>query len=152
MRARWPFLIVTAIILGVAAVTLIMLRTMPPRSIVMVTGPDGGAYQEMARRYQAILARAGVRLRLVPSEGTLQNIALLRDSRSGVGIGFIHGGTTSETEAPEIESLGTVFYEPLWAFYRSELRAKGLNDLLGRKISIGPEGSGTRALSLELLK
>src|SRR6266446_7379977 len=55
-------------------------------------------------------------------------------------------------EASELESLGTVFYEPLWLFYRSELRGTGLDGLRGRKISIGPEGSGTRALSLELLK
>ena len=45
-----------------------------------------------------------------------------------------------------------MFYEPLWLFYRSELRGMGLEALRGRKISIGPEGSGTRVLALELLK
>jgi len=72
---------------------------------------------------------------------------LLRDPRSGVSFALIQGGTTSESESPEIESLGTLFYEPLWTFHRSELRGLGC-----RKISIGPDGSGTRALSLELLK
>jgi hypothetical protein len=64
----------------------------------------------------------------------------------------MQGGTTNENEAPEIESLGTVFYEPLWLFQRSEFKAQGLDGLHGKKISIGPEGSGTRALALELLK
>jgi hypothetical protein len=45
-----------------------------------------------------------------------------------------------------------VFYEPLWPFYRSELQGRGLEALRGRKVSIGPEGSGTRTLALELLK
>ena len=90
-----------------------MLRTMPPRRIVTATGAEGGAYQEIGKRYQAILARAGVQLRLMPTDGALQNLAMLRDSHSGVDIALIQGGTTSEAEAPDIESLGTLFYEPL---------------------------------------
>jgi TRAP-type uncharacterized transport system substrate-binding protein len=77
---------------------------------------------------------------------------MLRDAHSGVGIALIQGGTTSEAESSDIESLGTVFYEPLWTFYRSNLPGLGLNGLRGRKVSVGPEGGGTRALSLELLK
>jgi len=152
VRMHWPFLTIVVVAAFLAAAAFILLRTMPPRSIVMATGPDGGAYHEIGRRYQAILARAGVRLRLVSTAGALQNLALLRDPQSGVDIALIQGGTTSEAEAPDIESLGTVFYEPLWTFYRGELRGLGLDGLRGRKISIGPEGSGTRMLSLELLK
>ena len=81
-------------------------RTMPPRRIVTATGAEGGAYQEIGKRYQAILARAGVQLRLMPTDGALQNLAMLRDSHSGVDIALIQGGTTSEAEAPDIESLG----------------------------------------------
>jgi TRAP-type uncharacterized transport system substrate-binding protein len=50
------------------------------------------------------------------------------------------------------ESLGTVFYEPLWWLHRRDVQGEGVPSLLGRKISIGPEGSGTRALALELIK
>lgn len=103
-------------------------RTMPPRRIVTATGAEGGAYQEIGKRYQAILARAGVQLRLMPTDGALQNLAMLRDSHSGVDIALIQGGTTSEAEAPDIESLGTLFYEPLWIFARSELRGLRLNE------------------------
>jgi TRAP transporter TAXI family solute receptor len=151
-RMRWVLLTVVVVAVLVVAAAFILLRTMPPRNIVMATGPEGGAYHLIGRRYQAILAHAGVRLRLVSTTGALQNLALLRDPHSGVGIALIQGGTTSEAEAPDIESLGTVFYEPLWTFYRGELRGLGLNGLRGRKISIGPEGSGMRMLSLELLK
>src|SRR5215212_194827 len=98
IRVRWPFLIIAAAILTVVAAALIMLRTMPPRSIVMATGPQGGAYQEIGKRYQAILARAGVQLQLVSTDGALQNLALLRDLNSSVDIALIQGGTTSETE------------------------------------------------------
>jgi hypothetical protein len=74
----------------------------------------------------------------------------LRDPQSGVSVGFIQGGTTTRKESPGIESLGTVFYEPLWFFSRiSGSRAEGLS---GRRLSVGPEGSGTRALVLKLLE
>jgi hypothetical protein len=76
----------------------------------------------------------------------------LRDPGSKVSVALLQGGTTTERGAPEIESLGTVFYEPVWLFVRRELAGKGLDGLRGRKISIGPEGSGTRLLALELLK
>ena len=141
---------VTAVaILGGA---VLLLRTMPPRTVVMATGGEGGAYHEIGKQYREILARAGVELRLVPTGGALENLALLRDPRSGVSVGLVQGGSAHKSDASELESLGTLFYEPLWLFYRSELPGVGMERLRGRRISIGAEGSGTRALSLELLK
>jgi TRAP-type uncharacterized transport system substrate-binding protein len=137
---------------AVAVAGFAVFWTMPPRTIVMPTGTEGGAYHEVGKRYQEILAREGIRLRLVSTAGAVANLALLRNRRSGVSVALMQGGTTNENGAPEIESLGTVFYEPLWLFQRSELKGQGLDGLHGRKISIGPEGSGTRALALELLK
>jgi TRAP-type uncharacterized transport system substrate-binding protein len=117
----------------------------------MATGPEGGAYHEVGRRYRELLAHHGIELRLLATAGALENLARLRDPRSGVGVGFLQSGITSEKESPDLESLGAVFYEPLWFFYRDVIPGKRLEALRGRKISIGPEGSGTRALALELL-
>jgi TRAP transporter TAXI family solute receptor len=152
VRQHWPLLTAALVVAVLAAAGLVVFQTMPPRTIVMATGSEGGAYHAIGKRYQEILAREGVRLRLRPTGGAVENLALLRNPRSGVSVALLQGGTTTESEAPDIESLGTVFYEPLWLFYRSEFRDKGLDALRGGKISIGPEGSGTRALSLELLK
>ena len=148
----WAVLAIAVVVATVTSAVLLVLQTMPPRSIAMATGPEGGAYDAIGKRYQAILARAGVQLRLVPTSGALQNLALLRDPHSGVSVVLLQGGITSEADAPEIESLGTVFYEPLWLFHRSELRSQGLEGLRGRKVSIGLEGGASRALYLELLK
>ena len=152
VRGHWAVLAIAVVVATVTSAFLLALQTMPPRSIAMATGPEGGAYDAIGKRYQAILARAGVQLRLVSTSGALQNLALLRDPHSGVSVALLQGGITSEADAPEIESLGTVFYEPLWLFRRSELPSQGLEGLRGRKISIGTEGGASRALSLELLK
>jgi TRAP-type uncharacterized transport system substrate-binding protein len=152
LKDHWPTVTIAVTAAAIAGGALMLFRTMPPRTVVMVTGPEGGAYHEFGTRYRAILARSDVDLRLVPTGGAQENLALLLDPRSGASVALLQGGTTTASEAPVLESLGTMFYEPLWLFHRSEIRGNLLEELRGRKISIGPEGSGTRALSLELLK
>jgi TRAP-type uncharacterized transport system substrate-binding protein len=123
----------------------------PPGTMRMATGPAGSAHAEYGTRYRDILARAGVTLELEPTMGALANLARLRDSRSAVGAGFVQAGTTTAEQSPELVSLGTVFYEPLWLFYRGLDPSRAVSDLHLERFSIGPEGSATRALSLRLV-
>jgi TRAP-type uncharacterized transport system substrate-binding protein len=146
----WRYLSVAvtmAILLGAG---VFVFESLPPRTIVMATGAEGGANYELGIRYREILARAGVELRLQPTTGSLENLRRLRDSKSGVSVGFTQGGTTNKKESPELESLGTIFYEPLWLFRRGEI-GEGAQGLRGRRLSIGPEGSGGRALALQII-
>ncbi len=127
------------------------LHLLPPRTVTMATGPEGGAYQVFGERYREFLAREGIELRLVPTEGALEDLNKLNDADSGVGVSFLQGGITDEQASPDLVSLGTVFYEPLWFFYRGDLVDSGTEGLRGRRISAGENGSGTRFLSLKLL-
>jgi TRAP-type uncharacterized transport system substrate-binding protein len=129
-----------------------LLRPTPPRKVVMSTGADGSAYAHFADRYRQILARQGIDLELRPSAGALENLARLDDPKSGVSVAFVQGGTTNPERSPDLETLGTLFYEPLWFFYRDVDVERGIEGFRGKRLSIGPEGSGTRALTLELLK
>ena len=151
LQRYWRYFSIGGMVVIFLAAGLFIVETLPPRTVVMATGAEGGANHELGIRYREILARAGVTLRLRPTAGGLENLALLRDSQSGVSVGFIQGGTTNNKESPELESLGTIFYEPLWLFYRSEI-GDGIQALRGRRLSIGPDGSGGRALALTLLK
>jgi TRAP transporter TAXI family solute receptor len=152
LRSNWHVvtIAVTAGVIACAAVFLV--NTMPPRSITMATGPEGGGYHEIGKRYQALLASKGVELKLVRSAGSVENLALLRDPRSGVEVALVQGGTVGK-QAGELESLGTLFYEPLWIFHRGGLQDSAmLAALRGLKVSIGPVGSGSRALIVQLLE
>jgi TRAP transporter TAXI family solute receptor len=128
-----------------------VLRPMPPRTVTMTTGAEGGAYHEFGKRYREILSRSGVELRLQASEGGIENLRRLSDPRSGVSVGFVQGGATGDSERKDLVSLGTVSYEPLWFFYRGRNPGRKLERLRGKRLSIGPEGSGTRDLALALL-
>ena len=148
-RFRPYFAIMGAVVLLLAAGVYVV-ETLPPHKIVMATGAQGGAYHELGIRYREILAQAGVEAQLLTTTGAIENLTRLRDPRSGVDIGFIQGGTTTQKESPGVELLGTLFYDPLWFFTRiSGSRTEGLS---GRRLSIGPEGSGTRYLMLQLLE
>jgi len=124
----------------------------PPRTVVMSTGGEGGAYHAFAQRYRAILARDGVRLELRSSSGAVENLARLRDPAAGVSLAFMQGGVGSAADAPELVTLGSVYYEPLWVFYRGKETLDRLSQLKGKRIAIGPEGSGSRQLALALLE
>ena len=131
--------------------TVVLLEPTPPRVVVMSTGPAGSTYAVFADRYREFFARQGIELRLLPSAGAVENLARLRDAHSGVSITFMQGGITDARQSPGLLSLGTIFYEPLWFFYRDVEPGRNLEGLRGKRISIGAPGSGGRALAAELL-
>jgi TRAP-type uncharacterized transport system substrate-binding protein len=95
--------------------------------IVMATGPEGSADYVVGERYRAALATAGVQVRLRPTAGSVENLALLLDQNSGVSVALLQGGTIGAEASSKLESLGTVFYEPLWLFHKRGLgNNKGL--------------------------
>jgi TRAP transporter TAXI family solute receptor len=151
LRSNWHLLTIALSAGVIVCAAVFLLSTMPPHSIAMATGPEGGGDYEIGRQYQELLARSGVELRLVPTAGSLENLALLRDPKSGVDIALVQGGSIGKA-AGELESLGTLFYEPLWIFHRGGMEGATLAALRGRKVSIGPVGSGSHALLLQLLR
>ena len=127
-----------------------LLRPTPPRSVTMAVGPQGSFDIEVGKRYRELLARSGIDLRLVPSAGAVDSIARLRDPKSGISIAIIPGGITNQEESPQLVSLGTLYYEPLWLFsHKRHLETH--EQLRNLRISIGPEGSASHKLALELL-
>ena len=152
VRHRGKLLLAGLLALAVALWLVIELwRPLPPRSFVMATGPEGGAYAAVAERYRDILARDGIRLELRPTEGTAENLALLRDPASGVKAAFVLGGTVPAVAGADLVSLGTMFYEPLWLFCRCAPGAT-IADLKGLRLSIGEPGSGGHQVALRLLQ
>jgi TRAP transporter TAXI family solute receptor len=142
----------TVAAVAVAAVALSAAYLSAPQAVVMTTGSSGSAYDALAQQYRTILARSGVELRLVPSAGAEENLERLNDPSPDAEIGFTHGGLTDASRSPDLVSLGTLFYEPLWFFCRGEGCAADVRALRGKKVAIEPEGSGTRALVERLLE
>lgn len=123
----------------------------PPRVVRMASGAPDGTYAAFAARYATILARDGVRLEVMSTEGSVENLALLTAESGGVDVAFLQGGIGAPDAAPDLVSLASVFFEPIWLFARKDLPVDQLRALTGRRIAVGAEGSGTRAVALQLL-
>lgn len=132
--------------------TLHFVRGAPPRTLTITAGPPGSAFETAALRYQAILAKSGVTLKVLQSQGSLDNLARLSGPTPGIDIGLVQSGVAGDTDPTALMSLGSVFYEPLLIFYRSARPIERLSELHGKRIGIGADGSGARYLALALLK
>ena len=142
------------ILAAVALCVWIMLhfaRPLPPDTIVLSTGTTDGAYHAFALRYKALLEQRGVRLELRSSSGALENLQRLKDPAQDVDVAFVQTGLAKADENDPLVSLGSLFHEPVWVFYRSEATLDRLIQLVSMHVAVGPAGSGTRALADMLL-
>ncbi|WP_374669948.1 TAXI family TRAP transporter solute-binding subunit [Ramlibacter sp.] len=132
----------------------------PPKRVVLATGPAQSAYDQIGQRYQRALAAHGIQVVLRPTDGSSANLALLREHK--VDLGFVQGGSAEpqpEGEEGGLASLGSLFLEPVWVFYRAEvarrLPGKALTSptqLTGLRVNVGTPGSGVPALVNRLLE
>ena len=151
-----PFALLTV---AVIALAYWWLDPTPPKTVVLATGPAQSAYEAFGRRYAQALEREGIHVKLLPSDGSSHNLALIRNGQADLG--FVQGGTADigADDQEAIVSLGSLFVEPLWLFYR-EARARqqhpsgrldGLSDLRGWRVNVGSAGSGVPRLFTTLL-
>ena len=108
-----PFLLLAA---GLLALAYWWLDPNPPKTVTLATGPAQSAYDEFGKRYAKALAAYGIVVKLLPSEGSSENLDLLRSGRADLG--FVQGGTNDRKmeDEEDIESLGSLFVEPLCLF------------------------------------
>ena len=121
----------------------------PPHTITIATGAADGAYTLFARRYRTLLANNGITLQIRETAGTVENLALLKTGQ--VDLAFVQGGVAGQDTGAGLEALGSLYYEPLWLFYRKPEHADRLTDLQGLRLATGQPGSGTHALVQTLL-
>ena len=123
----------------------------PPQRISIATGGTDGAYFLFAQRYREILARNGIDLEVRSTAGSIENLGLLEAQTGGVEVAFVQGGTRGPSRGGELLALGSLYFEPLWVFHRADRPVADLSALRGKRLAIGGEGSGTRAVALQLL-
>jgi TRAP transporter TAXI family solute receptor len=154
MATMGPF-----ILIAIAALVgaYLWLDPTPPRHVVLATGPEGSAYDAFGKRYVAELKRYGIEVHLQPSNGSRENLRLLHDAKKSVDLAFVQGGSSeaaAKLDEKEGEmglvSLGSLFYEPVWIFYKGK-NLKQFAQIKGWRVNVGARGSGTPGLTTRLL-
>jgi TRAP-type uncharacterized transport system substrate-binding protein len=164
----WPFVLLATVLLTLA---YWWLDPNPPKRVVLATGPAQSAYDEFGKRYVKLLAARGIEVVLLPSEGSSANLALLQSGKADLGFvqgGSIGGESTDNIKAnsnqpneasDDIASLGSLFVEPVWLFYREDTAKKinanatftTLAELKNLRVNVGTAGSGVPNLVDKLL-
>jgi len=126
-------------------------QSAPPATITITSGDEGSRLQRTAERYAKILARNGVKLKILPSQGSLENLERLENPSFPVDVGFVQTGVTKGKNIDKLVSLGSISYQPLYIFYRSDKPFPLLSQFAGKKLAIGEDGTGTQILTLQLL-
>ena len=135
----WALFGVTLILAGAV---LMLLRLHPPTVLTLAAGPAGGAYNQLAKRYRAVLARDGIELGIVETAGSAENANLIETQQ--VDAAFLQGGI--EVSGQSTEAIGAIFFEPMVFLTQRDIEIPGNPALWsGLRISSGRPGSGTAA-------
>ena len=139
---------IVIVLLGLLVAFLFMAPA-PPKKVVIAGGAAGGAYAATAESYAKALRAQGVEVEVLSTAGSVDNLAKIKAKEADIGI--VQTGLAADFGSAGVNSLGAVFYEPLWVFHRASAPINELQDIAGRRVAIGPEGSGVRALATLLL-
>lgn len=121
----------------------------PPKSVRIATGPKNGAYYVFAQRYARLLKQDGISLEAVPTAGSVENFELLKKGETQLAL--VQGGSATPDDKENLQSLGSLFLEPLWIFALKQKRITRLADLQGKQVAVGSDRSGTNLLAVQLL-
>ena len=144
-----PVLILT-VALGWLAIKLI--RPAPPDTVVILSGAEDSSFHNTAKRYAKIISTHGIEVKVVVTDGSAENLQRLLDRKQTADVALVQTGLAEAEASPGLTSLGTMYVQPFLVFYRDPKTLDRLTQLEGRRIAIGPDGSGTRLLSLKMLE
>lgn len=131
-------------------VAFLFVEPAPPRVLTIATGSTDGAYLGFGNELRKELALDGVEMYVKESNGSVDNLQQLNNG--DVDVAFLQSGLASADKYPDLVSLGSVYYEPVWIFTREGLLVDRLSDLAGARIAVGGAGSGSRVVAKRLLE
>lgn len=149
------------IVIGLLIAAYWWLQPQPPKHVTLATGPTGSAYAQFGKRYAEALKHSGIEVELKPTSGSTENLQLLRTG--GADVGFVRGGSADPVADEEagLTSLGSLFYEPIWLFYRADSAQRvdrktgtltSLAQLRGLRVNVDLPGSGLPDIMERMLK
>jgi TRAP transporter TAXI family solute receptor len=151
-RDFWITVIPAALLVVAAfAGALHFVKPAPPKTLVLGMGNDEGGGRYYAKKYKEILAKHGITVDVRETDGLAENVKLLLSEKSDIDVAFVQSGTEPKEKGEDLVSLGALSYIPLWVFYQGDTMTDP-GELMGKRIAVGPEDSGTRALAEKLLE
>jgi len=132
-------------------ITSRFIQPAPERKIIIAAGSSQGQYYQAALKYKALLEKDKVEVTVLETNGSLENAQLIKDKKADIG--FVQSGILTQEASSHIESLASIYYEPIWIFYKNQgFSIDYVVQLISKKISVGGENTGTSFLANTILK
>ena len=147
------------LLLGLAFILSSRFNPAPPRAITFSAGSAGGAYDAFAKGYATELAKQGVKVTVLPSAGSLENLSHLTAAEPKADVALVQSGVATPAQLLSLQGITAVAYEPVWIFTKASAPAPNtLAQLAKLNLALPKLGSGARvtvehlfqAASLEL--
>ncbi len=140
--------IISIIVLTGFIIAFQYMEPAPSKTLTIATGGTSGAYFRYAKEYKEILKSKGITLNVINSKGSVDNVSRL-ESGHDVDLAMVQGGINSQSGG--LTSLGSMYFEPLWVFYKGDTVISKITQFKGKRIAYGADGSGTQALARVIL-
>lgn len=131
-------------------ITSQFIQPSPKKEFTIATGSLNGQYYNTALKYKEILEKQKVKVNILTSKGSVNNLELLENKKADMA--FVQNGIDYNKKDTNIEAIASTNYEPLWIFYKNEgYEMDYIIQLISKKISLGEKGSGTFDLASKIL-
>ncbi|WP_045312352.1 TAXI family TRAP transporter solute-binding subunit [Lentzea aerocolonigenes] len=120
-----------------------------PAELVLATGPDGAVFREVGGALAEALAEQlpGTKVIPLPTGASVENLALLASGRAQLALSSL-----DPIDAPEkVRAVGRLYDSFMQIAVPSVSPIEHFRDLAGKRISLGPKGSGTEFTATRML-
>lgn len=150
LKSEWYWVL---ILVAGALLLLAFTRPLPPRDVYLAVGQEGSTFEALGQKFVPLFAREKIRLHLVNTSGSASSLKDLADKNIQVNAALMVSGIPEKDKYPDLNSLGSIEYVPLWLFYHgdSPVISGTIANFSNKKVAIGPEGSGTEIILERIL-
>jgi len=128
------------------------------RSLILASGAPQGIYFPLAQDIARVARQAGIDVQAVPSQGSIQNLAWLAERRvdlalaqSDAAFDAYHGRGSFAQPIQSIRAVTPLYTEAVHILVRKPLYIRRVEELRGKRIAVGPQGSGTESTAAAVL-
>lgn len=150
---RYYALLMPFIVLGLVAIFLYIMPS-TPKNAYLAVGQAGSSYSLLAQKFQNVFEEHGLKLQLIETGGLVGGLRDLNDPKSKVNASFLTAGSANADDFPNLVSLGSIQYTPMWIFYRG--KTLDIDDPMEyfayKKIGIGSEESVSNKIFHKVLE
>jgi len=128
-------------------------------TLTLATGSENGVYYRVGRGIASAASKADIKLDVVSSAGSRENLLWLSQNKAQLGIvqsdtvyNAYRGLGEFTDKIANIRVIGSLYTEAVHILVRNPLYIRKIESFKGKRISIGPVGSGTEANARAILE